>query len=62
MRFAKLCQRLAADQKRYRAMDEKKQKSFYGRFIARRIRKTLTRIHMIQETIGMGANPGDYKP
>lgn len=63
MRFNKLCQKLATDQNRYKAMSEKKRKSFYGRFIMRRIRKTLQRIKVIEESIGVFHGPGgNYNP
>lgn len=63
MKFAKLSQKLSADQNRYKAMSEKKRKSFYGRFIMRRIRKTIERIKVIEESIGVFHGPGgNYNP
>lgn len=58
MTFAKLCQRLAADQKRYKEMTEKGQRSLYGRFIFRRIRKTSEKINTIARAIGTATGPG----
>jgi len=63
MKFNKLCQKLAADQNRYRAMSEKKRRSFYGRFIARRIRKTIDKIRNIERMVDKRSLPtGDYNP
>lgn len=67
MKFAKLCQRLAADQNRYKGMSEKRRQSVYGRFVYRRIRKTLDQIHGIEKAIGrvtrtIGNYPGAQKP
>jgi hypothetical protein len=63
MRYAKLCQRLATDQNRYRAMSEKKRRTFHGRFIARRIRKTTTRLRAMEKAIGVyHGSVGEYPP
>lgn len=63
MSFAKLCQKLATDQNRYKAMSEKKRGSFYGRFIARRIRKSIDKIRNIEKMVSRRTiSTGDYNP
>lgn len=63
MSFAKLSQKLATDQNRYNAMSEKKRRSFYGRFIARRIRKTVDKLRNIEKMVDRRTiSTGDYNP
>lgn len=63
MKYSKLCQQLATDLNRYRAMNEKRRKSFYGRFIERRIRKTTGTLKAFDKAMGVHHGPGgNYSP